>query len=224
MGEINDSYIPAFMTTREIKALVLDFGGVVIDIDYQRTIDAFITLGFNDFDQWYTQFNQRDIFNQLECGIIDEHTFLSTLNEAVPHRTTDEIKAAWNAIIIGFPHGRVEYIQQLRKSMPVHLLSNTNALHAEVFNRMIQRRYQKQSVHQLFERTYLSHEVGMRKPGVEIFERVTKDLKLDPAEICFVDDLEKNVEGARGAGWHALQLNNIRDLPKLVGPLLTKLK
>ena len=43
----------------------------------------------------------------------------------------------------------------------------------------------------------------MMKPSREIFDAVAAEIGLPPAEILFVDDSQKNVDGARAAGWQA---------------------
>ena len=53
-----------------------------------------------------------------------------------------------------------------------------------------------------FER-YLSHELGLAKPGVASYRRVASEAGIDPARSLFLDDRPENVDGARRAGFHA---------------------
>src|SRR5690606_25303968 len=66
----------AFMI-QNIKHIILDLGGVLLDIDYQRTEDAFVELGMRDFAQHYTQAVQSDFFSDFETGKIDEQQFIN---------------------------------------------------------------------------------------------------------------------------------------------------
>ena len=50
-----------------------------------------------------------------------------------------------------------------------------------------------------------SSEHGIKKPERGIYEHVVGDLAASPADLVFFDDREKNVEGARAAGWVAQQ-------------------
>ncbi len=43
---------------KQFDAVIFDLGGVIINLDYQKTIDAFVKLGMKDFDAVYTQMNQ----------------------------------------------------------------------------------------------------------------------------------------------------------------------
>ncbi len=51
----------------------------------------------------------------------------------------------------------------------------------------------------------VSGEIGLLKPDVAIYERHAADFDLDPAASLFIDDVLANVEGARAAGWQAVQ-------------------
>ncbi|WP_454287881.1 HAD family hydrolase [Rhizobium arsenicireducens] len=51
----------------------------------------------------------------------------------------------------------------------------------------------------------VSGEVGLLKPDVAIYQRHAADFGLDPAAALFIDDVTHNVEGARAAGWQAVQ-------------------
>ena len=56
------------MNKTDIKAVVFDLGGVLIDIDYQKTIDAFISLGVENASDLYNQFDQSMLFDKYEKG------------------------------------------------------------------------------------------------------------------------------------------------------------
>lgn len=50
----------------------------------------------------------------------------------------------------------------------------------------------------------VSGEIGMIKPDPGIYEHHAKAFGLDPGATLFIDDSQKNVEGAIRAGWQAL--------------------
>jgi putative hydrolase of the HAD superfamily len=52
----------------------------------------------------------------------------------------------------------------------------------------------------IFEKCYLSCEMGMRKPDAEIFEKVISDNNLDRTKTLFIDDSIQHVEGAHLVG------------------------
>jgi putative hydrolase of the HAD superfamily len=59
-----------------------------------------------------------------------------------------------------------------------------------------------------------SHEVGRAKPDPEVYEIAAKRLGVEPAEIVFIDDRPRCVDGARAYGFHAvLFTDNARTIP-----------
>ncbi|MBT9368761.1 HAD family phosphatase [Rhizobium sp. CSW-27] len=51
----------------------------------------------------------------------------------------------------------------------------------------------------------VSGEIFLIKPDVEIYRLHAKNFDLDPARTIFIDDSAANVEGAKAAGWQAVQ-------------------
>jgi len=60
----------------------------------------------------------------------------------------------------------------------------------------------------------VSGEVKLLKPDRAIYELHASNFDLDPAATLFIDDSEKNVEGARTAGWQAVHFNGAEKLGK----------
>jgi hypothetical protein len=58
-----------------IKNIIFDFGGVIIQIDYQRTIRSFHELGMTKFEEHYSKLKQSNLFDELEKGIISPVEF-----------------------------------------------------------------------------------------------------------------------------------------------------
>ena len=52
----------------------------------------------------------------------------------------------------------------------------------------------------LFERVFVSGELGLVKPHAAIYEHVIDELGITPSELLFVDNKSENVEGARAVG------------------------
>ena len=61
---------------------------------------------------------------------------------------------------------------------------------------------------------FLSFEYGMRKPDIEFYEEIQKNLPFKKEDILFIDDKEKNVMAAKEFGWNAEMLTG-KDLDKI---------
>jgi len=97
------------------------------------------------------------------------------------------------------PNDRLELIKALKSKYRIYLLSNTNSIHIDAFKKQLGI-VKWQEFSDLFDKMYLSHEVGMRKPNAEIFEHILAEQKLKAEEVFFIDDSPQHIEGAKKIG------------------------
>ena len=87
----------------------------------------------------------------------------------------------------------------------IGMVSNTGRTWGR-FLRVVQDRL---GIARYFEVRVFSDEVGIRKPGQEIFRRALNALHVPPSDAIHVgDDVEADVAGARGAGMRAIWYND----------------
>lgn len=192
----------------KIKNIIFDFGGVVFNIDEQRTLNAFAKLYHCSTSDVLTLLQQDNLFNRFECGQITIPDFLQHLQDkALSPISKDDILAAWNAILVGYPPQHIPLLLALKKKYRTFLLSNTNAIHTQEFPKIAQRQQLGiQSNDDLFEKVWYSNEIGMRKPNPEIFKFALQDAHLIAEETLFVDDLADNVSAAATLGIHTIHI------------------
>ena len=186
------------MTT--IKNIVFDLGGVLYHIDYNLTIKAFENLGIKDFHEHFSQQKQNYLFNRLEKGQISDEDFIKEIKVLLPHCTREKIINAWNALLIGLPKENIQLLQALSKKYRLFLLSNTNSIHIKHINKLLYKNYDLKSLDSLFDKVYLSHQIGKRKPNSETFEWVLKDAKILAQETFFIDDSIQHINNAKKVG------------------------
>lgn len=188
------------MIGEDIDTIIFDFGGVIIQLNYQATIDAFKKLGIENFDEMYSQAEQSNLFNDIETGKISPQRFINGLLDYLPSNTSpNKVVEAWNAMILDVPQQNIKLLEKLSEKYKIFLLSNTNSLHIDLAYRNWNKVAQK-PIEAYFEKIYLSHEVGMRKPDREIFELVCNEAKLNKETTLFIDDSEQHLVGAKSAG------------------------
>lgn len=192
----------------EVKNIILDFGGVLLDIDYQLTEKAFIDLGCNNFREIYSQAMQTNIFDDFETGKISEDMFFEQLKIIINlhHLSTNELKDAWNAMLIGFRADVYLMLQELKKKYRLFLLSNTNETHITAFEKLLQKVCPVSDFENLFEKVYYSCRIHQRKPDIGCFQYVLKDATISAAETVFIDDSIQHIEGGNNAGIKAYWL------------------
>jgi putative hydrolase of the HAD superfamily len=192
----------------KFEAIVFDLGGVLIDLDYNRTINAFKQLGIADFDKMYSQAAQNNLFDDFETGQISAQRFVNSLLPYLrPGTTPNKVVHAWNAMILSVPPAKIELLKDLRKKYPIYLLSNTNELHVPV----VRREWAKvtsQPMEDFFDHIYFSHEIHLRKPTSEIFEFVCDQQNLVPEKTLFIDDSIQHIKGAEQIGLQTLHLED----------------
>jgi len=101
---------------------------------------------------------------------------------------------------------RLQILQQLRLYYDLFLLSNTNEIHEAAFNQILMQEHGIPNIGVFFDRVYLSHRVGLRKPMREIFERVLEENNLKPEQTLFIDDSLQHIEGAKLLGIQTIYL------------------
>lgn len=186
---------------------IFDFGGVLLNIDYNKTSTAFKSMGFQFFDEVYSQAIQNEWFDQYEIGAISSQRFINGILSLLQNQTSpNNIVHAWNAMLGDVIIENVRFVEELKKrGKRVYLLSNTNEIHIELaFKRW--RSLEILSPEELFEEVYLSHEVKLRKPDPEIFKKVIQDHDLVPTNSLFIDDSAQHIEGARSVGLNTLHV------------------
>ena len=63
------------MTKSTIEAIIFDLGGVLINLDYHKTSEAFGRLGLKDFNETYSQMQQTELFDRFETGHVSPFHF-----------------------------------------------------------------------------------------------------------------------------------------------------
>ena len=200
---------------QNIRNIIFDLGGVILNIDFKKTEAAFKLLGWDSFSEYISQFHISELFENYETGKIDDLQFVEGISALMGKAANNEnIIEAWNALLLDFPRERIALLKKLKSKYRTFLLSNTNAIHLNEFQARL---HQNEGVYleDLFEKAYYSHVVRLRKPSTEIFELVLRENNLDPAETLFIDDTASNFEGARKLGIQVYHLEPGNDITRM---------
>lgn len=185
-----------------IRNIILDFGDIFINLDKTATAKAMQKFGFSRL------MPRLDVlFKEYEKGAISTSNFLAEVSLAFPGASKKDLIDAWNAILLDFPDNRLRFIEELasREQYRLFLLSNTNDIHIEhVKQQMGTEKYNR--FKNVFDVFYLSYEMGMRKPDMEIFRFVLRQNHLLPNETLFVDDTRENTDSAARLGMRTWNL------------------
>lgn len=190
-----------------IRNIIFDFGGVLLDLDYNKTFEALGSLMNLELSYDKLPAELSEVCLSFERGEFQYETFmwkiqkLSKLQITQPHL----IIKAWNAMLLGWNSERLPWLLELKQKYNTYLLSNTNSLHIDWVRKDLKSKYGITD----FEATYFdcvhySHEMGMQKPNLDIYEEVILTHDLIPSESVFIDDNLENIEAARKTGLLAI--------------------
>ncbi len=183
------------------KNLIFDLGGVILDVDYHKTVEAFKEYGIEGFDEVFSQAKQLEIVDKFEEGKITIEEFRDGVRDLVGKDLSDgEIDKAWRAMILDLPPERVQLLGMLKLKYNLYLFSNTNELHINYIREIYEEKFGFDIFSTLFTKAYMSNEVNRRKPHTESFEWLCKDAGIDPRETLFIDDSIQHIEGAKKVG------------------------
>jgi putative hydrolase of the HAD superfamily len=186
---------------QRIKNVIFDLGGVLLNIDYHKTANAFKALGAADFDSFYSQAGANELFELLETGNITDADFYDAMQaHCHPGTTHQQIQTAWNAILLNFRPQSLQFLAALKSGYNIYLLSNTNAIHHQAFHQAFTQEIGLANFDDYFVKSYYSHQIHQRKPYASTYQFVLQDAGIAAAETLFIDDSIVNIDGANQTG------------------------
>ena len=102
-----------------IKNLIIDLGGVLINLTRNRCIEAFENLGVENIREQITNnYQHKDLFERLELGTISVEQFRDDIRALSGKPLTDEqIDTAWIAMLGDVPENKLRLLLELRNAI-----------------------------------------------------------------------------------------------------------
>ncbi len=195
--------------TLDADFLIFDLGNVIVDIDYQGSISKIKQELPESIHSKVDLFYLTDFHKEYEKGRIDSGEFRNEVRAYFQADWEDKkVDSLWNSLLGNIPKERLELVEKLRKSYQVGVLSNTNAIHIQGVNEILKANHGLENFDPVFDWLFLSHEMGLAKPSLEIYEQLVKDLHTTADRVIFFDDLAANVKGASDFGIQAIHVTN----------------
>ncbi len=192
-----------------IKHIIFDLGNVILDIDYQLTIDAFKELGVQNFQEHFSKQKQSNFMDDFEMGKVSDYDFIAYAQSFCKDGTKpQDIIDAWNALLLDIPLRRLQILQQLQLDYDLYLLSNTNIIHEREYNKSVKEVCGYDNLNIFFNKVYLSHRIGMRKPNDDVFLHVLNDQGLKAENTLFIDDSIQHIEAADKLGIQTIHMKD----------------
>jgi glucose-1-phosphatase len=193
---------------QSIKNIIFDLGNVVIDIAPLKTYEAFANLSKSkNATEVEKLIKENNLWLGYEKGLISETDFRDLIRLHLDIEATDnQIDSAFNALLLDVDPARINLIERLSKKYRIFVLSNTSQIHMIEFLKIIKRCTNRSEFWELFEKPYLSFEMGKLKPELEIYQQVLSESNLVASETLFIDDLKANIEAANNLNINTIHL------------------
>jgi 2-haloacid dehalogenase len=189
--------------TVSIAAVVFDVGNVLIEWDPEHLYRDLIP---NDEERasFLTEVCSMEWNLQQDLGRTWQDA-IDQLSAEHPDKT-DLITAysnRWHDMVPGEISGTVGLLEELKQA-EIPLFAITNFSSEKFTEAQTRFPFLKTS----FRDIVVSAEERLLKPDVRIYEVLFSRNQLDPSRCVFIDDSQKNVDGARQAGMHALHFTS----------------
>ncbi|MDE6317785.1 MAG: HAD family phosphatase [Muribaculaceae bacterium] len=193
-----------------MKNLMFDLGGVIMEIERRRAVEALQSIGLTDADDMLGEYGQHGIFLELELGNVTPEQWRAELRRHITADVSDEaIDRAFERFLIGIPAQRLRELEALHRDHKLYLLSNTNKV---MWDGMILDEFRKDGhdINYYFDGVIPSFEVHCYKPDAAIFNKACEKFGIRPQDTIFFDDSEANVRAAEALGFGGIHVKDNR--------------
>jgi glucose-1-phosphatase len=174
--------------------VLFDLGNVVFRIHFDRCFRAWSVGTALPSAQLLEAFHQDPMYMKHERNEITGREYFEHINKSLKGKLTfEKFVEGWNSVF-GDPVAETIEFMRSNPQLKFYALTNSNVTHREKWQQI----YAKELQH--FQKIYCSSQIGFRKPEARAFRLIVDDLKVQPQQIVFVDDLLENVEGAKAVG------------------------
>ena len=109
------------MKSKGIKNLLIDLGGVLINLDRQRCIENFQKLGLRNVEDLLDIHNPNGLLMQQEKGLITPAEFRDGVRKMIGKAVSDkQIDAAWNSFLVDIPTQKLDLLLKLREKYVIN--------------------------------------------------------------------------------------------------------
>ena len=176
-----------------IKNIIFDMGGVLIDYNPEKTLYSLFDKETADI--LLREIFRNDIWSQKDRGVIFPDEIMAQKKGVIPEAVFEKTCEMVNNFYPYMPpfEKMYDFIKQLKdKGYGIYLLSNASSDFHE--------RREGIPALSLFDGVLISADYKLLKPEKEIYLALYEKFSLKPEECFFIDDVQKNIDGAKATG------------------------
>ena len=178
-----------------IKAVVFDYDGVVKKSQkFSLDIADLYKISVEEYEKFIPQL--KPIIEKFDKGLVDQEKFWMEFSDALgkvmPEKCGEKAKKMYKDKFVFFSEV-IGLIEKLKSDgFRLSILSNMFPYQVEVIK--------ENNGYDLFDDVFISCERGLKKPDLEFYELVIKEMNVSPQECLFIDDKEENILPAEKLG------------------------
>ena len=181
-----------------IKNYIFDFGWVLYKFDCEYMARKYIK-NEEDYNIVYPVVFDRFYWDRIDDGSLTDEQAKAEFCKVLPerlHAVACEIYDNWHKNLLPID-GMAELVKGIKaKGGKLYLLSNVSIGFAEAYKEVPDIK----ELLSLFDGLVFSGPLHIVKPSAEIFEHIISKYNLKREECMFIDDNEKNIDGAEAVG------------------------
>jgi len=199
------------MNQPSIEVILFDLGNVILPFSHYQIAEKLSRFTqekeFQDPQRIFSYLFdfEKGAVNGYEVGKVSSIEFFQSLKALFRLSLSfKEFIPIWNDI---FDENQEVsgIIRSLKSKERLGLISNTNSLHFDYI-------LSKFPIIRAFDKWILSHEVGFKKPAVEIFQRAIEWASVKSEKILLIDDIKGHVEVAISLGMQGIHFISAQQL------------
>ncbi|WP_304517920.1 HAD family phosphatase, partial [Cecembia rubra] len=146
---------------KNIDFFIFDLGNVIIDIDYDFSINELKKILPENKHELSGKFFTSKYHKDYEKGLISSEEFRNEIRNLYQEDWTDvQIDHVWNSLLKNVPQERIDLLKKLKSDYGTAILSNTNAIHIQKFDEILVEFTTEKTIFDLCHEIFLSHEMG----------------------------------------------------------------
>lgn len=191
-----------------------------MDLDVEDCKNAFKQLlGYHKIDELIDPCHQKGIYGDLEEGTMSAEDFRdAVLRDSFPGSRPELVDEAMWHILSGINPYKAELLNRLAGSYDLYLLSNNNPVCMPRSRKLFEQA--GVPLDKVFRKCFLSYEMRALKPSETFYRSVISQIGLPSDQMLFIDDSQKNVDGALAAGLPSVYYEPGTDLSALLAEVL----
>ena len=203
----------------DVRAIMLDMGGVIVDLDMPKCIDTFYTqAGFMTVRDFIDTCHPQGFFARYEEGLIsDDELYAECISRSRPGTTQGIIKECIESLLVGIDTEKAGLLKRLSECCDMYMLSNNNPIALDYCSRLFADA--DIPLEKIFRHLFCSYQMHVCKPSPEFFRMVFDRIDIKPSQAVFVDDSPKNVKAAAELGIDARLYVPGTDLAQVLRPV-----